>query len=183
MNIHTMGQFAKVSLRSLLYKEFGVDAEILLIMHGALSQQPLQILRPMFQSHSASTAQVFDHNRDMKAHAHLFKEMVEALTLELVTQCWSAIGIYITGNRGPDGRAEATGDYRSWRRHIPPVAVLRSSTPLTLEMNLRQRFLVFLWRARLPFRKRASPALLLETLKKKRDRVFRTSLFSRTTLL
>ena len=56
MNIHTMGQLAMAPTEP-LYKEFGVDAEILIDHAGALSQQPLQILRPIslkaiqFQQH------------------------------------------------------------------------------------------------------------------------------------
>ena len=123
MNIHTMGQLAMAPIEP-LYKEFGVDAEILIDHAWGIEPTTIaDIKNYKSQSHSVSTAQVFDHNRDTEGARLIFKEMVEALTLELVTQklVCSSIGIYI-GYSATESQMEElrkTGDYRSWRRHIP----------------------------------------------------------------
>ena len=107
-----------------LYKEFGVDAEILIDHAWGIEPTTIADIKSYkSQSHSVSTAQVFDHNRDTEGARLIFKEMVEALTLELVTQklVCSSIGIYI-GYSATESQMEElrqTGDYRSWRRHIP----------------------------------------------------------------
>ena len=123
MNIHTMGQLAMAPTEP-LYKEFGVDAEILIDHAWGIEPTTIADIKSYkSQSHSVSTAQVFDHNRDTEGARLIFKEMVEALTLELVTQklVCSSIGIYI-GYSATESQMEElrqTGDYRSWRRHIP----------------------------------------------------------------
>ena len=145
MNIHTMGQLAMAPTEP-LYKEFGVDAEILIDHAWGIEPTTIADIKSYkSQSHSVSTAQVFDHNRDTEGARLIFKEMVEALTLELVTQklVCSSIGIYI-GYSATESQMEElrqTGIIEAGEDiFLPAVALRNSLTLLTLEMSLWQRF-------------------------------------------
>ncbi len=122
----SVGQLAMAPTDA-LYKEFGVDTKFLLIIHGA-NQQPLQILRPI------SLKIILSQRRRslITTNARLiFKEMVEALTLELVMQKAGHSSIeylyWLLSNRGQMEELKQ-GDYRSWKTYSS-VAVLEALLP------------------------------------------------------
>lgn len=123
MNIYTMGQLAMAPTEP-LYREFGVDAEILIDHAWGIEPTTIADIKAYkSSSHSVSTAQVFDHDRDYEGTRLIFKEMVESLTLELIRQklVCSSISLYIgyAATKRQIKELRLKGEYRSWRRQIP----------------------------------------------------------------
>ncbi|MDD7585047.1 MAG: DNA repair protein [Coriobacteriaceae bacterium] len=120
MGIHTMGQVATYPAEP-LYREFGVDAEIL-IDHAwgvePVTMADIKAYRP--GSHSVSTAQVLGRNRDFAGARIIAREMADALALDLVEQrlVASGVSLYVGYDLSSEERAgiRDRSDPRAWSR-------------------------------------------------------------------
>ncbi|MCI7439391.1 MAG: DNA repair protein [Coriobacteriaceae bacterium] len=122
MGIHTMGQVATYPAEP-LYREFGVDAEIL-IDHAwgvePVTMADIKAYRP--GSHSVSTAQVLGRNRDFAGARIIAREMADALALDLVEQrlVASGVSLYVGYDLSSEERAgiRDRSDPRAWYRAV-----------------------------------------------------------------
>ena len=122
MGIHTMGQVATYPAEP-LYREFGVDAEIL-IDHAwgvePVTMADIKAYRP--GSHSVSTAQVLGRNRDFAGARIITREMADALALDLVEQrlVASGVSLYVGYDLSSEERAgiRDRSDPRAWYRAV-----------------------------------------------------------------
>ncbi|MDY5271755.1 DNA repair protein [Tractidigestivibacter sp.] len=122
MGVHTMGQVATYPAEP-LYREFGVDAEIL-IDHAwgvePVAMADIKAYRP--GSHSVSTAQVLGRNRDFAGARIIAREMADALALDLVEQrlVASGVSLYVGYDLSSEERAgiRDRSDPRAWYRAV-----------------------------------------------------------------
>lgn len=122
MGVHTMGQVATYPAEP-LYREFGVDAEIL-IDHAwgvePVTMADIKAYRP--GSHSVSTAQVLGRNRDFAGARIIAREMADALALDLVEQrlVASGVSLYVGYDLSSEERAgiRDRSDPRAWYRAV-----------------------------------------------------------------
>ena len=93
MGIHTMGQVATYPAEP-LYREFGVDAEILIDHAWGVEPVTMADIKAYRSgSHSVSTAQVLGCNRDFAGARIIAREMADSLALDLVDQRLVASGV------------------------------------------------------------------------------------------
>lgn len=111
MGIRTMGQLA-MSPTEPLYREFGIDAEILI--DHAWGIEPVRIshikaYRP--QAHSVSAGQVLGCDYDFEGGLLIAKEMADALALELVEsgQVAHSVSLAVGYRATEDGPGERAG--------------------------------------------------------------------------
>ncbi|MBS6386597.1 MAG: DNA repair protein [Atopobium sp.] len=127
-------------------------------------------------------------NRDTEGARLIFKEMVEALSLELVTQklVCSSIGIYI-GYSATESQMEElrqTGDYRSWRRHIPSSSGTRKlSYPTNSRDELMAEVLSFFDERVIPSESVHRVGLTFGNTQEETGSGIQTSLFQDNTVL
>ncbi len=137
MGIHTMGQLA-LSPQEPLYREFGVDAEILI--DHAWGVEPVEMAhikayRP--QTHCLTNAQVLSCDYAFDDARTIIKEMADAVALELVERGKAATSVVVWVSYGltPDEKAamRAEGNVRFWggpsdggtRRFVTPTSSRR----------------------------------------------------------
>lgn len=121
MGIHTMGQLAMYPEEP-LYREFGVDAEILIDHAWGVEPVRMEHIKAYrSQSHSISNAQVLSRDYRFDEALVVAKEMAETVALELVERRLVAksvslfVGFSMTDEQKAQARA-AGYDIRAWIR-------------------------------------------------------------------
>ena len=124
MGIQTMGQVA-MAPEEPLYREFGVDAEILIDHAWGVEPVRMEHIKAYrSQSHSVSNAQVLACDYSFDDALIVAKEMAEAVALELVERRLAATGISLfvghamSDEQKAEARASGSG-VRAWIRATP----------------------------------------------------------------
>ncbi len=122
MGIHTMGQVATYPVEP-LYREFGVDAEILIDHAWGVEPVTMADIKAYRSgSHSVSTAQVLGCNRDFAGARIIAREMADSLALDLVDQrlVASGVNLYVGYDLSAEERAgiRDRSDPRAWYRAV-----------------------------------------------------------------
>ena len=124
MGIHTMGELA-MSPEEPLYREFGVDAEILIDHAWGIEPVRIEHIKAYrSQSHSVSNAQVLACDYDFDDALIVAKEMAEAVALELVERKLAATGVSLFAGHSMTAEQKAQvraagGNLREWIRATP----------------------------------------------------------------
>ena len=122
MGIHTMGQLA-MAPEEPLYREFGVDAEILIDHAWGVEPVGMEHIKAYrSKSHSLSSGQVLSRDYNFDDALLVMKEMADSLALELVERGLAASGVslMVGYSMTAEERAKARvgGTPRSWYKAI-----------------------------------------------------------------
>ena len=122
MGIHTMGELA-LAPEEPLYREFGVDAEILIDHAWGVEPVGMEHIKAYrSKSHSLSSGQVLSRDYSFDDALLVMKEMADSLALELVERGLAASGVslMVGYSMTAEQRAEARagGTPRSWYKAI-----------------------------------------------------------------
>ena len=123
MGIHTMGELA-MAPEEPLYKEFGIDAEILIDHAWGIEPVRMEHIKAYrSESHSLSSGQVLMRDYNYSDALTVAKEMADGVALDLVRQgkLASSISIWVGYAMTAEMRAAAReeGGMRAWYRSIP----------------------------------------------------------------
>ena len=123
MGIHTMGELA-MAPEEPLYKEFGIDAEILIDHAWGIEPVRMEHIKAYrTESHSLSSGQVLMRDYNYSDALTVAKEMADGVALDLVRQgkLASSISIWVGYAMTAEMRAAAReeGGMRAWYRSIP----------------------------------------------------------------
>ena len=123
MGIHTMGELA-MAPEEPLYKEFGIDAEILIDHAWGIEPVRMEHIKAYrSESHSLSSGQVLMRDYNYSDALTVAKEMADGVALALVRQgkLASSISIWVGYAMTAEMRAAAReeGGMRAWYRSIP----------------------------------------------------------------
>ncbi len=123
MGIHTMGELA-MAPEEPLYKEFGIDAEILIDHAWGIEPVRMEHIKAYrSESHSLSSGQVLMRDYNYSDALTVAKEMADGMALDLVRQgkLASSISIWVGYAMTAEMRAAAReeGGMRAWYRSIP----------------------------------------------------------------
>jgi len=123
MGIHTMGELA-MAPEEPLYKEFGIDAEILIDHAWGIEPVRMEHIKAYrSESHSLSSGQVLMRDYNFSDALTVAKEMADGVALDLVRQgkLAASISIWVGYAMTAEMRAAAReeGGMRAWYRSIP----------------------------------------------------------------
>ena len=123
MGIRTMGELA-MAPEEPLYKEFGIDAEILIDHAWGIEPVRMEHIKAYrSESHSLSSGQVLMRDYNYSDALTVAKEMADGVALDLVRQgkLASSISIWVGYAMTAEMRAAAReeGGMRAWYRSIP----------------------------------------------------------------
>ncbi|MDO5106743.1 MAG: Y-family DNA polymerase [Coriobacteriaceae bacterium] len=123
MGIHTMGELA-MAPEEPLYKEFGIDAEILIDHAWGIEPVRMEHIKAYrSESHSLSSGQVLMRDYNYADALTVAKEMADGVALDLVRQgkLAASISIWVGYAMTAEMRAAAReeGGMRAWYRSIP----------------------------------------------------------------
>ncbi len=123
MGIHTMGELA-MAPEEPLYKEFGIDAEILIDHAWGIEPVRMEHIKEYrSESHSLSSGQVLMRDYNFYDALTVAKEMADGVALDLVRQgkLAASISIWVGYAMTAEMRAAAReeGGMRAWYRSIP----------------------------------------------------------------
>ena len=123
MGIHTMGELA-MAPEEPLYKEFGIDAEILIDHAWGIEPVRMEHIKAYrSESHSLSSGQVLMRDYNYSDALTVAKEMADGVALDLVRQgkLAASISIWVGYAMTAEMRAAAReeGGMRAWYRSIP----------------------------------------------------------------
>ncbi len=123
MGIHTMGELA-MAPEEPLYKEFGIDAEILIDHAWGVEPVRMEHIKAYrSESHSLSSGQVLMRDYNFDDALTIAKEMADGVALDLVRKDKVASNVsiwvgYVMPKEVRDA-ARAEGGMRAWYRAIP----------------------------------------------------------------
>ena len=123
MGIHTMGELA-MAPEEPLYKEFGIDAEILIDHAWGIEPVRMEHIKAYrSESHSLSSGQVLMRDYNFSDALTVATEMADGVALDLVRQgkLAASISIWVGYAMTAEMRAAAReeGGMRAWYRSIP----------------------------------------------------------------